>query len=33
MEYKKIEMEFFQEPSYRSEIKIGNLTCYNEKKV
>jgi len=29
---KKIEMKFFQEPNYRSEIKIGNITCYNEKK-
>lgn len=32
MEDKIIEMKFFQEPSYRSEIKIGNITCYNEKK-
>lgn len=28
----EIKAFIYQEPTYRSEIKIGNITCYCEKK-
>lgn len=29
---KGFDYDYYQEPIYRSEIKVGNMTCYNEKK-